>query len=471
MSPRTTRIVGAGAAGLVALTALGAPVAASSHREAPAIAFDPSADITDLYAFVSPDKPDTATLIANFTGFQEPGGGPNFYPFNPDVLYWIKVDNTGDGVEDITYTFRFATDVANPDSFLYSGYGPIGAVDSNVTQSVTVERNGEAILTDGTVAPPNIGPRTTPKYGELAQAGIHELSDGTSVFTGQRDDPFFADVASIFDLGGLRPFNEAHLIPLDTKKGTDSLAGTNVNTVALQVPIAMLTNDGTVPAAADAANAVIGVWGGASRQSMNVDGGDGDWVQVSRLGNPLINEVIIPVGTKDAWNASSPADDAQYESFYLNPELAAIVNTIYPTLPDARTTDRSDLVLILGQGVPGLNQTNAEGLYDMLRLNLAIPPTTDKPNPWGPLAGDNAGFPNGRRLSDDVVDVELRAVADGYGKVLADAFGLPNLKPNNQVGDGCNVNDKPFLKAFPYAAAPHDGYRGGTYRATCQKGF
>ena len=464
------RILCAGATGLIALSAIGAPVAASSHREAPAIAFDPSADITDLYAFVSPDKPDTATLIANFTGFQEPGGGPNFFSFNPDVQYWIKVDNTGDGVEDITYTFRFNTSVANPASFLYSGYGPIGAVDSNVTQSVTVERNGEAILTDGDVAPPNIGPRTTPKYGELAKAGIHELSDGSSVFTGPRDDPFFADVASIFDLGGLRPFNDAHLIPLDKGKGVDSLAGYNVNTVAIQVPIAELTNDGTVPAAGDAPNAVIGVWGGASRQSMAVDGGEGDWVQVSRLGNPLINEVIIPLGEKDAWNASNPADDAQYEQFYLNSELAAIVNTIYPTLPDARTTERSDLVLILGQGVPGLNQTNAEGLYDMLRLNLAVPPTAE-PNPWGPLAGDNAGFPNGRRLSDDVVDVELRAVADGYGKVLAEAFGLPNLSPNNLVGDGCNVNDKPFLKNFPYAAAPNDGYDGGAHRVTCKKGF
>ena len=464
------RILCAGAAGLVTLSAIGAPVLGASHREAPAIAFDPSADITDLYAFVSPDKPDTATLMANFTGFQEPGGGPNFYSFNPDVLYWIKVDNTGDGVEDITYTFRFSTTVLNPDSFLYSGYGPIGAVDSNVTQSVTVERNGEAILTDGAVAPPNIGPRTTPKYKDLAALGIHALSDGTSVFAGPRDDPFFADVASIFDLGGLRPFNAAHLLPLKTVEGVDSLAGYNVNTVAVQVPIASPTHDGQPVAAADATDAVIGVWGGASRMSMAVDGGEGDWVQVSHLGNPLINEVIIPLGMKDAWNASSPVDDAQYERYYLNSELAAIVNTVYPSLPDARTTERTDLVLILGQGVPGLNQTNAEGRCDMARLNLGTPPTAE-PNPWGVLAADLAGFPNGRRVSDDVVDIELRAVADGYGRFLATNFGLPNLKPNNLVGDGCNVNDKPLLKVFPYAAAPSDGYKGGDHRATGQKGF
>jgi hypothetical protein len=287
------------------------------------------------------------------------------------------------------------------------------------------------------------------------------------VFAGQRDDPFFADVASIFDLGGLRPFNDAHLItPPKSTKGVDSLAGYNVNSIALQVPIAMLTSDGQAPAAADAPNALIGVWAGASRKSMSVDGGDGDWVQVSRLGNPLINEVIIPLGQKDAWNASMPADDAQYEPSYLTPELAAIVNTIYPSLPDARTTDRSDLVLILGEGVPGLNQTNSTGLIDMLRLNLAVPPSA-KPDPLGAVAGDLAGFPNGRRLTDDVVDIELRAVADGYGAFLAKNFGLPNLEPNNQVGDGCSANDKPFLKAFPYVALPNDGYRGGEYRTVC----
>jgi len=241
-----------------------------------------------------------------------------------------------------------------------------------------------------------------------------------------------------------------------------------VNTIAVQVPIASLTNDGQAPAAADASNALIGVWGGASRQSLAVDGAEGDWVQVSRLGNPLINEVIIPIGQKDAWNASNPADDAQYERYYLNSELAAIVNTVYPSLPDARTTERTDLVLILGQGVPGLNQTNAEGLYDMLRLNLAVPPTA-KPDPLGAVAGDLAGFPNGRRLTDDVVDIEIRAVADGYGKFLADGFGLPNLEPNNTVGDGCSANDVPFAKAFPYVAAPNDGYRGGDYRSVCKK--
>ena len=280
------------------------------------------------------------------------------------------------------------------------------------------------------VAPPNIGPRTTPKYGDLAKAGIHELSDGTSVFAGQRDDPFFADVA--LDLRPGRPAavqRRPTSSRSTTSKGVDSLAGYNVNTIAIQVPIA----DADQRRRARAGRRRRPQRGHRRlgrrqpRQSMAVDGGEGDWVQVSRLGNPLINEVIIPLGQKDAWNASNPADDAQYEQFYLNSELAAIVNTIYPTLPDARTTDRSDLVLILGQGVPGLNQTNTEGLFDMLRLNLARAAHGQARPAGAPLAGDIAGFPNGRRLTDDVVDIELRAVADGYGTFLAEAFGLPNL--------------------------------------------
>jgi len=465
---RTSRIASTGAIALLAVTSIGGSTLAASHREAPLIARDPSADITDLYAFVSPDKPDTTTIIANFTGFQEPAGGPNYFDFEPTVQYWIKVDNTGDGVEDVTYTFQFTSNVANPDSFLYSGYGPISeATPSNVSQTLEVTRNGESLGTGLAVPPPNIGPRTTPDYGDYASKGVNTLSgDAGQVFAGQRDDPFFADLGAIFDLGGLRPFNEAHLItPPKTDKGQDNLAAYNVNSIAIQVPQSQLTNDGQAVTAADATNAVIGVWAGASRQSMDATGeGNGDWVQVSRLGNPLINEVIIPLGQKDAWNAGNPADDAQYADRYLAPELAAIINTVYPSLPDARTSERSDLVLILGQGVPGVTATNTgDTLYDMLRLNMGIPPTA-KPERMGVLAGDAGGFPNGRRLTDDVIDIEIRAVADGYGSFLAENFQLPNLEPNNAVGDGVNKNDKTFLDGFPYVAGPWQGYKGGTYR-------
>ncbi len=470
-----------GAVGLMAVTSVGGAAVASSHREAPGIAKDPTADITDLYAFVSPDKPDTATIIGNWIPFQEPGGGPNFYPFDDTAHYFMRVDNNGDGVEDVEFVFEFETTYTKPDSFLYSGYGPIedqsdpqGApfAPANVQQTFSVTMNGTELASGLYVPPDNIGPRTTPEYKGYAEDGIHELDNGVTVFAGQRDDSFFADVASIFDLGGLRPFNQAHLIPLPTQMGVDSLSAFNVKSIAVQVPINMLTNDGEDVSAPDASNAVVGIWAGTTRLSTSVlnDTGvpelSGDYVQVARLGNPLINEVIIPIGEKDEWNADQPSNDAEYMNRYLNPELAAIINLLYGSALDepARTEDRTDLVLILGQGVPGLNATNTgDTLYDLLRLNLGIPPT-ENPSRLGVLKGDLAGFPNGRRLWDDVVDIEIRAIADGYGVFLADNFGLPNKSPNNMLGDGCDANDKSFLNEFPYVAGPHDGYSGGNYR-------
>ncbi|MEJ7753860.1 MAG: DUF4331 domain-containing protein [Candidatus Limnocylindrales bacterium] len=463
----------------MAVTSVGGAAVASSHREAPGIAKDPTADITDVYAFVSPDKTNTVTIIGNWIPFQEPGGGPNFYPFDDSAHYFLRVDNSGDGVEDVEFVFEFETTYSNPDSFLYSGYGPIedesdpqGApfAQANVEQTYTVLMNGEEIATGLSVPPDNIGPRTTPDYDSYADDGVHKLDNGMKVFAGQRDDPFFADVASIFDLGGLRPLNDLHLLPLPIEGGVDSISAFNVKSIAVQIPIDMLTNDGMEVSAPDAANAVVGIWGGTTRLATTVlnDTGipelSGDYVEVARLGNPLINEVIIPIGEKDLWNASLPSDDAQFMDRYLNPELSAIINTLYPSLPDARTEDRTDLVLILGQGVPGLNATNTgDTLYDLLRLNMGIPPT-DNPSRLGVVDGDLAGFPNGRRLWDDVVDIEIRAFADGYGSFLEENFGLPNLSPNNTLGDGCDANDKAFLDEFPYAAAPHEGYEGGTYR-------
>lgn len=217
----------------------------------------------------------------------------------------------------MTYTFTFTTDVANADSFLYSGYGPIPDVASNVTQTLSIMRNDESLGSGLTVPPPNIGPRTTPKYGPIAATGINALSgDAGRVFAGQRDGPFFADLGSIFDLGALRPFQDFHLIPKPgTTNGVDTLSAYNVNSIAIQVPKSQLTNDGKDVTAADATNVVVGIWAGASRKSMSATGeATGDWVQVSRLGNPLINEVIIPLGQKDAWNAGEPADDAQVRS-------------------------------------------------------------------------------------------------------------------------------------------------------------
>lgn len=447
------------------------PGRASSHREAPLISQDPTADNTDLYAFVSPDRPDTVTILANYIPLEQPAGGPNFPAFDDTVLYEIHVENSGDGDEDLTYQFRFKTRTRNPDTFLYNT-GPIdslGDTDWNrpQTYSVTLVRHGrgrsggsQVLGRDLPTPPDNIGPRSTPNYEALAAAAVQTLPNGVKVFAGQRDDPFFVDLGSIFDLGGLRPFNPAHLLPLPADAGHDGVARFNTHTIALQIPIAHLVQ---------APRTTIGVYASASRTEMRIfrkdrddddEDRNGRYIQVSRLGAPLINEVIIPLGRKDMWNRNAPGDDSQFQSLYANPELARLENLLYGSaLQPVDTTNRGDLVSILLTGVPGLNYTGPTAA-DFLRLNTAIGPTaaTGAGNRLGVLAGDFAGFPNGRRLEDDVVDIELRAVAQGYGPVLNNALGLPDKSPNNLVGDGVDGNDKPFIATFPYAATPHQGY-------------
>ncbi|MCU0491317.1 MAG: DUF4331 domain-containing protein, partial [Chloroflexaceae bacterium] len=449
---------------------------ASSHREAPLISTDPQADNTDVYFFRSPDRPDTVTLVANYIPLQEPNGGPNFNSFGDDVRYELHVDNNGDARPDVTYRFTFQTKVQNPNTFLYIT-GPVSSpTDPNFNrqQSYTVERvtaSGTEVLGQGNVPPVNVGPRSTPNYDAIAAQAITDLPGGIKAFAGPRDDPFFVDLGSIFDLGGLRPFNPLHLIPLNPDKfggkGIDGVNGYNTHSIILQVPISQLTRDKMGPE--QTKSPTLGVYASASRQRVRVltnDGralNSGPWVQVSRLGNPLINEVIIPQGQKDYWNAQPPHRDAQFEQFYLKPELAGIVNLLYtkPSNPNGvlqpvDAANRTDLSLILLQGVPGVNNTGAVKA-DMLRLNVAAAPL--KPVGTGnPLTviGDPAtvelGFPNGRRLEDDVTDIELKAVAQGYGAFLNGAFGLPNKTPNNLVGDGVDKNDKPFLSSFPYLA-------------------
>jgi len=449
---------------------------ASSHREAPLISTDPTADNTDLYAFVSPDAPDTVTIIANYIPLEEPAGGPNFASFDDSVLYAIHVDNTGDSKDDITYQFRFKTTVANPNTFLYN-VGPIDSLtSSNVRQTYTVTRvkgndDDAKVLGKNIPTPPvNIGPRSIPDnpgYDALAAGAVTTLNGGIKVFAGQRDDPFFVDLGSIFDLGGLRPFNAAHVIPLSTDPGVDGVGGYNTHTIAMQIPISQLKGP--------TGQMIIGIYASASRQKIRILGGDGtsnnkdSWVQVSRLGNPLVNEVLIPLGKKDYWNSQAPSKDSQFVSSYTDPELAGLVNFLYPVLPDARTTGRADLVAILLTGLDltatpagvNLNFTGSTKA-DLLRLNMGIAPThsVGQGDPMGVLAGDLAGFPNGRRLEDDVTDIELRAIADGYGTLVNGLLGslTPNNTPNNQVGDGVNENDMPFLSSFPYVATPHQGY-------------
>src|SRR5436190_2532483 len=432
------------------------PARASSHSEAPLISEDPRADNTDLYAFVSPDRPNTVTIIANYIPLEAPAGGPNFARFDDSVLYEINVDSTGDSEDDLTYQFRFTTQTRNANTFLYNT-GPITSLDdpdlnNPQTYSVTVVHHGPGnsehadVLAENVATPPvNVGPRSTPNYAALAAAAVKEIGGGTKVFAGQRDDPFYVDLGSVFDLAGLRPFNNAHLIPLPVAAGRDAVARYNTHSIAIQVPI-----DQPVPMVST--SKTIGIYASASRQKERILGKDGSvennggWVQVSRLGEPLVNEVVIPQGLKDKWNGSDPEADAQFVRFYTDPEVSRLVNLLYPSLPDARTTGRADLVAILLTGVPGLNFTGPVPA-DLLRLNTAIAPTAavGAGNRLGVLAGDLAGFPNGRRLEDDVVDIDVRAFADGYGPVLGGPpFSLPNLSPNNILGDGVDANDKPL---------------------------
>jgi hypothetical protein len=421
------------AAALAALAAVvatrgGSPQAASasSHREAPLISQDPTADNTDLYAFVSPDKPDTATIVANWIPGEDPAAGPNYYTFSPTARYDIYADKNGDGKPDITWQFRFK----NQPSQFFLG---------NTQQSYVVTKivgGTSTVVGSGLLTPPdNIGPKSTPDYASLAAKGIHTLSDGSTVFAGQRDDAFFADVGAIFDLVAIREGTGA------TGGGKDFLAGYGVHAIALQLPKADLDN-GT--------NHTIGIWAATDRQKVTVSKGKAttQWTQVSRLGNPLINEVIIPTNLKDHWNSVTPAQDAQFQKYYENPILATVLQKLYPQFGPFTDTGRSDLVAVLGTGLktPALNYTGPT-FADELRLNLSIAPTPfDKANRMGVLGGDLAGYPNGRRLEDDVIDISERAVG---GALIGHSLPL---------GDGVDANDVPNLHVFPYEAAPFSGF-------------
>jgi hypothetical protein len=448
---------------------------ASSHREAPLISADPLADNTDVYAFVSPDAPSTVTLIANWIPLEAPGGGPNFYKFGDDVLYRINIDNDGDAQDDIVYEFRFKTTIQNQQTFLYNT-GPIGSLTDpnfNVRQSYSVtryDRHGRKVLATNLATPPvNVGERSTPNYEALASTAIYTLPDGSKVFAGQRDDPFFVDLGSVFDLLGLRPLNPAHLIPLPAAPGVDGLKGLNTHTIALQVPKTLLTHDGSAGSDSTNPNSIIGVYSTTLRRKVNIDkhhdrdgdddqdGDDhdiakaGDWVQVSRLGMPLVNEVVIPLAKKDRFNASDPHDDAQFGGFVLNPEPARLIPVLYPGV-HVPASPRNDLVAIFLTGITGLNQPPHVRPAELLRLNMGVAPSAS-PNRLGLLAGQADGFPNGRRLGDDVVDIELRALAGGTP--FTPSF---NVSPNNALTDGVDANDKPFLRTFPYVPSPTPGY-------------
>lgn len=454
------RLITLAALGAVTIAVLGSgsytPTQASSHREAPLISGDPLADNTDLYAFVSPVNSDRVTLIANFIPFEAPYGGPNFFKFDDNVLYEIMIDNDGDAVEDVTYQFRFKTQTLNANTFLYNT-GTITSLDSpafnvrqtySLTRVVGPRRTGAATVlgTDLPTPPVNVGARSTPNYAALAQAAVRQLPNNTQVFAGQRDDPFFVDL-NVFDLLAVPPADVDN---------SDSLAGFNVHTLALEVPITALTANGGRPNAASDPNAVIGIWSTASRPSVSARAGGQEsaskrYVQVSRLGHPLVNEVVIPRSTKDTFNAIEPTSDGAALEFVVNPEVPKLLKALFNI--DSPATPRNDLVTIFLTGIPGLNQPQGVTPSEMLRLNVAIPPVAN-PNRLGVLGGDVAGFPNGRRLGDDVVDIAFRVMAGA--SPLTPSF---NTGINAQLGDGVNGNDVAFLNTFPFVALPWAGNR------------
>ncbi|MFJ1648159.1 DUF4331 domain-containing protein [Streptomyces sp. NPDC088258] len=455
-------VLGAGAlaTGLGALTLAPGVSAASSHREAPLIAGDPRADNTDVYAFTSPDRSDTVTLVANWIPFEEPNGGPNFYAFADDARYHIKIDNTGDGRPDVTYTWRFRNIVRDDaNQFLYNT-GPVRTLnDPNLNfrqvYDLTVTDHGRTrtLLHDAPVAPSRVGPASMPDYASLRDQAVRNAPGGAKAFAGQADDPFFADLR-VFDLlygGNL------------SEVGQDTLAGYNVNSVALQIPkkdLALRGNPGRNP--------VVGIWSTTERRGVNVTDSrakdtDGGWRQVSRLGNPLVNEVVVPLKYKDAFNSISPDQDRTVQPVVdkvYDPILPKLIQKVYG-IP-APKTPRDDLAEIYLTGIckacgPIQADLNAHSLNkdanpgqlvpaEELRLNMAVAPTA-KPQRLGVLAGDLAGFPNGRRLTDDVIDISLQAVEG--------AAQTGKLVPALAAGDKVNANDLAFGARFPYLALPH----------------
>lgn len=411
----------------------------SSHREAPLIAGLPQYDTTDLYAFRSPERQNTVTLIANWIPFEEPGGGPNFYSFATDARYNIKVDNDGDAKPDVTFRWTFRDHYVSKDTFLYAT-GPVTSLrDENLNyyQTYRLERikgdRTKVLVKNRRVVPSNVGEASMPNYGELRAQGVTKAGPGDRYrsFAGQAEDPFFLDLR-VFDLLYGGDFSES---------GDDTLAGFNVNSVALQVPRGALAKKRDV-----SANPIIGIWSTTDRRGV-----DGRYRQVSRLGMPLVNEVVIPLKDKNRFNASAPVNDGQFLDYVTKPELPKLIEAVYGV--PAPAEPRNDLVSVFLTGVEGLNMPRNVTPSEQLRLNMATP-VSDDPNSLGVIGGDNQGFPNGRRLTDDVIDIALQVVE-------GELVGQPN-----DLADGVPANDVDFRDRFPYLALPFSGSDASPHPAT-----
>jgi hypothetical protein len=449
----------------------------SSHREAPEISKDPVADNTDVYAFVCPDDPDFVTIIANFIPLQIPDSGPNFWEFGDDVTYKINIMKRGSGDADVVFAFKFKTAIRNNATFLYNTGQITSLTDTtwNRPQTYTVTRYSratgvtEVIGTDLPTPPVNVGVRSTPNYAaKLAAPAVHHVKGNRYVFAGQRAEAFNVDLGAIFDLGTLRPFENAHLIPSAAAMGVNGTQGLNVHSIAIKVPKIELTPQYVLPTGVMDPIATIGVWASAERPRSRMYGADGKStyagapIQVSRLANPLFNEVITPMAYKDAWNAAEPKNDKNFAQYVLKPELAGLLPVLYPgVFPNlaAYKKPRADLAAILLTGipagvVPGFQNYTGPIQADMLRLNIAVPPSKN-PIALGLVGGDPAGFPNGRRPIDDVVSIELRAIA-GATIPLVD----PSFTPDGAASllkDGTSNTNPALLPRFPYLGTPGGG--------------
>jgi Domain of unknown function (DUF4331) len=417
------------------LTAVGfaglGPLAAtaSSHREAPLISGTPQYDTTDLYAFTSPEAQKTVTLVANWLPFEEPAGGPNFYSFATDAQYDIHVDNNADAKPDVTFRWTFKDHYVTGNTFLAAN-GPVTSLtDKNLNYYQTYKlvriKHGKTktIVKKARVAPSDIGKASMPNYAALRAQATTTPRKGVKSFAGQAEDPFFLDLR-VFDLLYGGDLSEA---------GDDTLAGFNVQSVALQVPKRWVAKKGNAKK-----NPVIGTWSTTQKKSTN-----GKWVQISRLGNPLVNEVVIPLKLKDAFNGLKPTGDAAALKYVTNPELPKLIEAVYGI--DAPKTPRNDLVSVFLTGVKGLNMPKGKITpSEQLRLNMSTP-VSATPNRLGVIGGDTQGFPNGRRLGDDVIDIALQVVE---GELVGSA---------NDLGDGVDANDAAFSGTFPYLALPASG--------------
>jgi hypothetical protein len=449
------------------LLALAAPALASSHREAPAISNDPVADNTDVYFFRDPVDPSRLVMISNWIPLEEPAGGPNFFHFEPNIRYEINVDSNGDGVEDLVYRLTFTRNVRYPTTAFLQNIGPVASptdVNLNVYYTYKVEKclgpspaqtSCTTLGNDLLEAPNNVGPKSFPSgYGKGSEIAttVYDIDDDTKIFVGPRAEGFYVDLGMIFDLVNFRP----DTLPGDHGGGVNTTAGYNVHTIAISVPIQNLTNNHTAPTDMTDPNAIVGLWSSTWRLRTTTlsDTGappslSGDWVQVSRLGNPLINEVVIPIGLKDTFNSSYPVDDAQFGAYVLDPILPKALKALFNI--DSPPAPRNDL-LALVLGVEGVNRRPNEVISDQLRLNVAVFPTPlFAVNRLGVIAGDLSGFPNGRRPYDDAIDIALRVVAG----VLVPEF---NKSPNKDLGDGVDGPDVPFIAGFPFLWTPHSGY-------------